>query len=104
MLAGRRLVFTIILGLSLAASQGAPDASAQSLPQVPQSLLDQLQRQQGPSNGEITVQQPLPMEQNRGTQSGQQGAYGQQNGYGNSQQSMQNGLGQRFPGELQPQE
>jgi len=81
MLAGRRVVFTIILGLSVAASSALPDAWAQSLPQVPQSLLDQLQRQQGGDNGEISVQQPLPV--GRNTQGNQQGLYGQQNPYGN---------------------
>ena len=90
MLAGRRVVFTILLGLSVASSSASPDARAQSLPQVPQSLLDQLQRQQGGDNGEITVQQPLPTGQNRSTQGNQQSPYGQQNPYGNNGLTNQN--------------
>jgi polysaccharide export outer membrane protein len=73
MLAGRRVVFTMILGLSVAASSTLPQAYAQVLPSVPQSLLDQLQRQQGQGlgqgggdSGETTVQQPLPVDQSRG--------------------------------------
>ena len=88
MLAGRRVVFTIILGLSVAASSALPDARAQSLPQVPQSLLDQLQRQQGGDSGEIAVQQPLPT--GRSPQGNQQSPYGQQNPYGNGGLSDQN--------------
>jgi len=78
MLAGRRVVFTIILGLSVAVASALPDAQAQTLPSVPQSLLDQLQRQQGQSednNGETQVQQPLPMPQNRSGQISQQNLY-----------------------------
>jgi polysaccharide biosynthesis/export protein len=56
MLAGRRIIFTMILGFSVAASP----VLAQSLPAIPQSLLDQLQRQQGGDNGETAIQQPLP--------------------------------------------
>jgi protein involved in polysaccharide export with SLBB domain len=92
MLAGRRVVFTIILGLSVAASSALPEVQAQTLPSVPQSLLDQLQRQQGQGlgqgggdNGEIAVQQPLPAGQNRGGQASQQNPYGQQNGNDTSQ-------------------
>lgn len=75
MLAGRRVVFTIILGLSVAASSALPEARAQTLPAVPQSLLDQLQRQQGQSEGaggEIAVQQPLPASRNPAGQAGRQ--------------------------------
>lgn len=83
MLAGRRVVFTIILGLSVAASSALPEAQAQTLPAVPQTLLDQLQRQQGQGqggdNGEIPVQQPLPVRQNRAGQTGQQNTDAQQN-------------------------
>jgi hypothetical protein len=85
MLAGRRVVFTIILGLSVAASSALPEAQAQTLPSVPQSLLDQLQRQQGQgqgqgeglgqNSGEISVQQPLQTPQNRGGRTGQQNYY-----------------------------
>lgn len=98
MLAGRRVVFTIILGLSLAASSALSNAWAQSLPQVPQSLLDQLQRQQGGDNGEISVQQPLPTGQNRGGQGafGQQNPYGQQNGYNNGGLPSQAEMRARF--------
>ncbi|HEV2674629.1 MAG TPA: SLBB domain-containing protein [Aliidongia sp.] len=85
MLAGRRLVFTIILGLVAAsAAVSARVAEAQSLPAIPQSLLDQLQRQQGGDSNEISVQQPLSTGQDRnGTgQNGQNGLNTQQNPYG----------------------
>ena len=81
MLAGRRVVFTIILGLSVAVSGALPGTvGAQNLPAVPQSLLDQLQRQQGGDNGEISVQQPLSTTQNRNGA----GQNGNQNPYGNA--------------------
>lgn len=94
MLAGRRVVFTIILGLSVAASSALPEAWAQTLPQVPQSLLDQLQRQGGDS-GEISIQQPLSTGQNQSGQGSQQNSYGQQqngqqNPYENGTQSNLN--------------
>ena len=80
MLAGRRVVFTMILALSIATSPTLPHAYAQILPSVPQSLLDQLQRQQGQGlgqsrgdAGETTVQQPLPVDQNRGDRTSRQG-------------------------------
>ena len=89
MLAGRRVVFTIILGLSVAVSSIlSGTAAAQNLPAVPQSLLDQLQRQQGGGNGEIPVQQPLPYGQDRnGT--GQNGQNGRQNPSGAGTQQNQ---------------
>jgi hypothetical protein len=95
MLAGRRVVFTMILGLSVAASSALPEAQAQNLPSVPQSLLDQLQRQQGQSSsgtgdsGEVTVQQPLSAGQNRNGQNGQQNSYDPQNPYANDQSQNQ---------------
>ncbi|GGF27543.1 hypothetical protein GCM10011611_36970 [Aliidongia dinghuensis] len=74
MLAGRRVIFTILLGLSIGASAIQSGATlAQTLPAIPQTLLDQLQRQQGGDTGELNVQQPLPTGQERGSlQSGQQ--------------------------------
>ena len=110
MLAGRRVVFTIILGLSVAASSAPPEAQAQNLPQVPQSLLDQLQRQQGQGqdqdqggyndNGETSVQQPLPTTRNRRGQSGDQNSDDEQNlndnGTSRNQSDLRAGPRQRF--------
>src|SRR5579859_138258 len=100
MLAGRHVLFTIILGLSVAGAPALPGALAQSLPSIPQALLDQLQRQQGGDNGEIAVQQPLPTGQDRGL-NGQRNPYAA-GGYQNGSLQNPNDVSGRFQAPAQP--